>query len=818
MASDSSKMDLNLFQKPLTAGNHFFKNNEILNSLQWYTFALTRNHGLKSVLESNLKKVFHKMSGEAVASQNNNRFKLKLIPSTDLEATANAQQWISIGNDPSFLIDGLSKIDTKNSWFEVKLIIDGSFKNNLSKLYLDLGSGYSEKNTIDIQIQPNILSIKTFKLEKPVVGIRFDPMDTTGHFSIIAFELNSITEKQAMQNTLCQLLQEDILKNSSIDHVLDRVNNLAKQEKISPFKAAENYLKSFNLINKNSIYFEWITRVEAASLPDTQELKKTIDQMVIKPLISIVMPVYNTPAEYLKACIDSVLKQTYPHWELCIADDKSTQHHVRQLLSRYQRIDKRIKVNYRTENGHISKASNSALELATGEYIALLDHDDVLPAHALFYVAEVINQKPESQIIYSDEDKIDEYGNRFEPHFKSDWNPDLFFSQNYVSHLGVYRRDIIQKIKGFRVGVEGSQDQDLLLRCLPHTQHENIVHIPKVLYHWRALQGSTALDSGEKNYTTKAGLKALRDYFNAIGRQDVKVGEGQIPNTYRVQWPIPVQQPLVSLLIPTRDKKEITEIAVNSILNKTSYSNYEIIIIDNGSVEPQTLTWFKDVQKDSRVRVLRYDKPFNYSAINNFGAKYAKGSVLGLVNNDVEVISPEWLTEMVSHAIRPDIGCVGAKLYYGNDTIQHAGVILGIGGVAGHSHKHFRRNDYGYFSRLRLVQEISAVTAACLIVKKTVFKDVNGLDEANLTVAFNDVDFCLKVGRLGFRNLWTPYAELYHHESVSRGAENSPVKIKRFNTECDFMMKKWSLSLLNDPFYNSNLSNKFEDFRLRYLE
>jgi GT2 family glycosyltransferase len=216
--------------------------------------------------------------------------------------------------------------------------------------------------------------------------------------------------------------------------------------------------------------------------------------------------------------------------------------------------------------------------------------------------------------------------------------------------------------------------------------------------------------------------------------------------------------------------------------------------------------------------VLRYDKPFNYSAINNFGAKYAKGSLLGLVNNDVEVISPEWLTEMVSHAIRPDIGCVGAKLYYGNDTIQHAGVILGIGGVAGHSHKHFRRNDYGYFSRLRLVQEISAVTAACLIVKKTVFKDVNGLDEANLTVAFNDVDFCLKVGRLGFRNLWTPYAELYHHESVSRGAENSPVKIKRFNTECDFMMKKWSLSLLNDPFYNSNLSNKFEDFRLRYLE
>jgi len=813
-------MEFNLFRKPLTAGNNFLKKNEILNSIQWYTYALTRDHGLKSVLESNLKIALQNLNGEILVSQNNKKFKLELIPSTDLEVTANVDQWISVGNDPSFIIKDISNIETKETWFELRLIIDGAIKKNIAKLYLDYGSDFSENNFIEIPYQSGIIAVKTFRFESSIKGLRFDPLDSPGLFCIRAFELNSITEKQAIQNRLCQLLQEEEMKNSSIDSLLEEINERVNKDKIDQLKAIDNYyasIKSSDSINKSNFYSEWIKNIESPSFLGILEIQKKIALMEIKPLISIVMPVYNTPAEYLKACIDSVLAQTYPHWELCIADDKSTQPQVRLLLSRYEMIDKRIKVIYRNENGHISKASNSALELATGQYIALLDHDDLLPVHALYYVAEKINQHPDVQIIYSDEDKIDEHGNRFEPHFKSDWNPDLFFSQNYVSHLGVYRSDIIQKIKGFRVGVEGSQDQDLLLRCLPHTQHENIVHIPKVLYHWRAVQGSTALESGEKKYASKAGVEALRDYFNSIGRLDVKVGEGQIPNTYRVQWPIPFQQPMVSLLIPTRDRKEITEIAVISILNKTAYSNYEIIIIDNGSLEPQTLAWFKDIQQDSRVRVLRYDKPFNYSAINNYGAQYAKGSILGLINNDVEVISAEWLTEMVSHAVRPDIGCVGAKLYYGNDTVQHAGVILGIGGVAGHSHKNYHKREHGYFSRLRVVQALSAVTGACLLVKKTIFNEVSGLDEVNLKVAFNDVDFCLKVSELGYRNIWTPYAELYHHESVSRGVENTPEKVKRFQTEALFMKNKWKNKLSLDPYYSINLTNNKEDFSMKLI-
>jgi GT2 family glycosyltransferase len=370
-------------------------------------------------------------------------------------------------------------------------------------------------------------------------------------------------------------------------------------------------------------------------------------------------------------------------------------------------------------------------------------------------------------------------------------------------------------IGGFRQGVEGSQDQDLLLRCLPHTAKGEIIHIPHVLYHWRALEGSTALESGEKSYTTKAGIKALRDYFDSQGMASVKVEANSVPNTYRIKWPVPQPEPLVSLLIPTRDRRDLVEVAVRSILNKTTYNNYEILILDNGSVEFETLEFFNSVQKeDIRVRVIRYDHPFNYSAINNFGVGHAKGDLIGLINNDVEVISPDWLSEMVSHAVRPEIGCVGAKLYYSNDTIQHGGVILGIGGVANHSHKNAHRNFPGYFSRLISTQNYSAVTAACLITRRDIYEKVGGLDEQNLKVAFNDVDFCIKVREAGYRNLWTPYAELYHHESVSRGAEDTPEKQTRAKAEVNFMKEKWGKLLLSDPYYNSNLTNEREDFSI----
>jgi glycosyltransferase involved in cell wall biosynthesis len=534
-----------------------------------------------------------------------------------------------------------------------------------------------------------------------------------------------------------------------------------------------------------------------------------------EPIISIVMPVYNTAEIFLRRAIDSVLAQSYDHWELCIADDASRKLHVRKALEEYARQDTRIKIKFREQNGHISAASNSALELATGEYVALMDHDDELARHALFFMVEAINRNPSAQILYSDEDKIDELGNRSDPHFKPDWNPDLFFSQNYVSHLSIYRCELLQRIEGFRIGVEGSQDQDLLLRCLPCVNPADIMHIPKVLYHWRALEGSTARTSEEKTYTTEAGIKALTDFFSSQDQNHIQVEAGLLPNTYRVRYPIPQPEPLVSLLVPTRDMLEVLEPCIRSILERTTYQNYEIVIVDNESVQSATFDYFKYIQaEDARVRVLTYRYPFNYSAINNYGVQQARGELIGLVNNDIEIINREWLTEMISHALRPEIGCVGAKLYYQDETIQHAGVIIGLGGVAGHSHKYFPRSASGYFCRLKIVQNLSAVTAACLIVRKSIYEQVGGLEEAALRIAFNDVDFCLKVREAGYRNLWTPYAELYHYESKTRGAEDTPEKQARFNSEIEFIKTKWGKVLARDPFYSQNLTLAREDFSI----
>jgi len=588
------------------------------------------------------------------------------------------------------------------------------------------------------------------------------------------------------------------------------------------------------------------------------------DEKVLKqkPLISIILPVYNTKAVFLRKAIDSVFKQTYPYWELCIADDASNDKETITTLKHYEKRDERIKVIYREKNSHISAALNSALSLANGEWVAFLDHDDMLAPNALYEIAKAINTNRKAKLIYSDEDKIDEKDNRFEPHFKSDWNPDMFFSQNYVNHLCAIKKDIVDNIKGFREGVEGSQDYDLILRSLPYIKDDEIVHIPKILYHWRSIKGSTAFDAQEKEYTTKAGIKALQDYFDVV-RPGVVVLEGFLPNTYKPVYPIPgidikeqikpyiekskinreiyktiqhqtsnikhptsiIQHlssnihhpPLVSIIIPTRDGYEILKMCIESILEKTDYPNYEIIIVNNRSTDEKTISYLNYLKKkyDNIITIINFNKSFNFSAINNFAVMQAKGEIVCLLNNDIEIISQMWLSEMVQHVLRPEIGAVGAKLYYANDTIQHAGVVLGIGGVAGHSHKYFPKDHHGYFSRLKIIQNYSAVTAACLLVRKSVYEEVGGLDEENLKVAFNDVDFCLKVLEKGYRNLWTPYAEAYHHESLSRGKENTPEKQKRFMQEVLFMKEKWKSQLYNDPCYSPHLTLEREDFTIK---
>lgn len=728
----------------------------------------------------------------------------------------NPKLWDSLGEDPYFILEQAGIFDPADLWYAFSLELSSAKKQGLAKLYLDYGDGFTENDAVNLPAKTGKIAKRIFASKSVPKSLRFDPKENSGEFIIEKISIIAITEDEARNGMLQRLseLDDQFLGWGSVQ-IWERILENVIEAKESPLLCLSRlYDDTFNLRTQSVGYREWIETFEAESLPSPATVQTMLDAMSRKPLISIIMPVYNTNASYLRACIDSVLVQSYPLWELCIADDKSTRPYVRNILQEYENRDARIRVVYREHNGHISRASNSALEIATGEYVALLDHDDALSVHALYFMALAINEHPDVQVLYSDEDKIDTKGRRFAPHFKSDWNPDLFFSQNYVSHLGTYKRELLNRIGGFRAGVEGSQDQDLLLRCLPHVDGSQIVHIPHVLYHWRATEGSTALASGEKSYTTEAGLKALRDYFSTVN-PEVRVEAGLVPNTYRARWPIPQPAPLVSLLIPTRDHRKLTETCVRSILDKTTYTNYEILILDNGSVEQTTLDFFRQIQReDKRVRVLRYDHPFNYSAINNFGVRHARGEIIGLINNDIELISPDWMTEMVSHAVRPDIGCVGAKLYYANETIQHAGVILGIGGVANHSHLKFNRSDAGYSARLICIQNYSAVTAACLFVRRTTYDEVSGLDETNLKIAFNDVDFCLKVRQAGYRNLWTPFAELYHHESISRGHEDTPEKKERFRKEVEFMQAKWGELLTADPYYNPNLTKDREDFSI----
>lgn len=558
------------------------------------------------------------------------------------------------------------------------------------------------------------------------------------------------------------------------------------------------------IANQKTIYSDWIKTNEL-------DLIYVDDDMIpFRPLISIVMATYNTPEKWLKSAIESVLSQSYSNWELCIADDCSTDKRTIELLRQYEQKHDAIKVSYREINQNVSVASSSALGLANGQYVAFLDHDDELATNALYEVVKELNVNPNAKLIYSDEDKIDEKGRRFDPHFKSDWNPDMFFSQNYISHLTVIKKSIIDRTKGFRVGYEGSQDYDLLLQSLRFMERDEIYHISKILYHWRAIEGSTAKNSNSKSYTTDAGMKALRDFFK--DNEGVEVNSGLLANTYKVDYgkKLELNEPLVSIVIATKDKVDYLKRCIDSIINKTSYTNYEIVVISNGSKEQETFDYFKSIQE--RVKIIEYNIPFNYSKINNYAARFCNGDILALINNDIEVINSGWLKELVQHAVRDEIGVVGAKLYYPDNTIQHGGVVLGIGEIAGHSHKYYKREAHGYFSRLQIIQNYSAVTGACLVVEKRLFEEVNGLDEENLPVAYNDVDFCLRLKEKGYYNLWTPYAELYHHESISRGKEDTKEKHKRFQKERLFMKTRWGKALEEDEYYNPNLTRKFENF------
>lgn len=557
------------------------------------------------------------------------------------------------------------------------------------------------------------------------------------------------------------------------------------------------------------------TKSDAAAVlytpKDLEKQKKTKFSKNVK--FSILVPLYNTPEKFLREMIDSVKNQTYSNWELCLADGSDKKHEkIEKICTEYAKKDGRIKYKKLEKNLGISGNTNACIDMATGDYIALFDHDDLLHPAALYEVMGAICDK-NADFIYTDENTFhDTPKDAFCPHFKPDFSPDTLRSYNYICHFTVFKASLLEKTGVFRSEFDGSQDYDIVLRLTE--QAENIVHIPIILYYWRAHKNSVASDISAKPYTIVAAKKALTEHLNRISVPGV-VEDSRIPSTYRIKYEIQ-GEPLISIIIPNKDHASDLDLCLKAINERSTYKNFEIIIVENNSTEKETFEYYDAItEKYSNVKVVKWDYEFNYSKINNFGFKYASGDYIVLLNNDVEILTPEWLEEMLMFVQRKDVGAAGMMLYYSDDTIQHAGVIIGIGGVAGHSHKYFKRGDYGYSSRLTIAQNLSAVTAAAVMIRKDVFEEVSGLDET-FAVAFNDVDLCLRIREAGYLIVWTPYAEAYHYESKSRGLEDTPEKQERFKRECDKFFAKWDDFLKKgDPYYNPNLTLEREDFSTR---
>ena len=674
------------------------------------------------------------------------------------------------------------------------------------RLYLHVNGKWSQHGSVLMRrVGANFYKI-TVLLRAPVTTIRLDPAEMECAFRIRRFVAKPVSLMTFFARAMRNGMNEGDAKPDR-KRLMVALGQAARRG-----FAFETVRSSDKQVRQAENFAEWIATYDYAA-PVEASVRARLEQLSKRPKISVVMPVYNTPPKILEEAIESIHGQIYENWELCIADDKSPGDWVRSILERWKEKDARIKVVYRETNGHIAEATNSAFELVTGDWVALMDHDDILRPHALAEVAIAIAEHPHAELIYSDEDKIDDSGRRFDPYFKPEWNPQLFLSQNYLNHLTVHATKNIRRVGGWRKDYNGSQDYDLNLRIAASLSGDQVVHIPKILYHWRATETSVAGNSQQKNYAIENANKALADFMAAQGIEGEIV---DVPGTtwHRIRYALPADPPLVSLVIPTRNGHKILKVCIDSIFEKTTYPKVEILVVDNGSDDPEALAYFQQIEAEGKAKVLPYPHPFNYSAINNFAVKQAKGQIVALVNNDIEVITPDWLEEMVSLALRPGIGCVGAKLYYPNDTVQHAGIVLGIGGVAGHSHKYFPRNSNGYFGWLKLPHNVSAVTGACLMVRKDIYEAVGGLDEENLKVAFNDVDFCLRVMQAGYSNAFTPFAELYHHESLSRGSEDSPEKQARFEREVTYMLNRWGPRLTRDPNYSPHLTLRREDFSI----
>ena len=722
--------------------------------------------------------------------------------------------------------------DKKHVWFSITA---GELDKKRDKPQVYFEEESAEQGTVRIRgwaIAPKSVTVRIFDADKKPVAAeiqRTDRVDVnqlfeeaqdpgkTGFFSEITnvsgkclYVVFYAGEKKTVH--VVPLRKADILARK-LDKYVEKGIRYWKSQGAAAL-AEKVVTKVKNVRQGPPSYQKWIRH----HLPDRNELEKQKKTSFgYRPKISFVVPLYKTPEKYLRRLTESFQEQTYSNWELCFSDGSGAQSPLTELLKELTAKDNRIKYVSHEESLQISENTNSAIEIATGDFIAFADHDDELTPNALFECVKAINEKPQTLVIYTDEDKMSMDGHKFfQPHFKPDYNPDLLCTVNYICHLFVVSRKVIEKVGGLRSEFDGAQDYDFVLRCVEAVKDEEICHIPKILYHWRCHEDSTAENPESKLYAFEAGRRAVQAHYERTGIH-AEVFKGEYLGLYRTKF-IRDHDPLISIIIPNKDHIDDLKRCMESIEQKSTYKNYEYIIVENNSTDSATFEYYKKLEAENpKVRMVYWDGVFNYSAINNYGASFAKGEYLLLLNNDTEIINPDCLEELLGYCMRKDVGAVGARLYYEDDTIQHAGVVIGFGGIAGHCFVQQKRGTTGYCHRIICAQDYSAVTAACMMVKKSAFDAVGGLSE-ELAVAFNDIDFCMKLRKAEYLIVYNPYAELYHYESKSRGLEDTPEKVARFNKEIATFEKKWPEILENgDPYYNPNLTLKSQDFSLKRI-
>lgn len=674
------------------------------------------------------------------------------------------------------------------------------------QIYLDYGDGFQEKTSLPFSSTNAPISL-LLAYPEHVRAVRWDPDRKSNiiHLPTLSFRpVDDVAEAEI-------LVRESAASDLDPTPLIELAKACFDRIAMRPQEAAEATLammvSSFDL---DAHYRRWLFRYERPSPRDYGIIATMTNSMAYKPTFSFVMPTYNTPLPLLRDCLDAMLAQTYTDFEICVADDHSPNPDVISVLAEYAARDARVKYVRSPKNGHISDASNRALKLASGEFIVLVDHDDVIPDYTLFVVAYYLNLHPNADVLFSDEDKIDLHNNRFAPYFKGEFSKFLMYGHNMVSHLGVYRRSLVQEIGGFRLGLEGSQDYDLLLRCYERSSDERIVHIPHVLYHWRTTPGSTAISPDQKGYAIVAAQLAINGHFERTN-MPFRSCDGFAPGCTGVR-PAHNLDTTVSIIIPTRNGLDVLEPCIDSIL-KTVPEHVEILVIDNGSDDPATLAYLDTMASEGTLRVLRYDKPFNFSEINNFAVTHATGDILCFLNNDTEVLASDWLARARALLSLDEVGIVGSRLLYPDGTLQHFGIALGMGEhrVAGTPHGGCHGTDPGYFGKAQLMQEFSAVTAACLFMRRAHFLQVGGFDP-ELRVAYNDIDLCLKIRSLGLKIVGDPDILLIHKESRTRGSDKKGERARRLADEAAWMHERWSDLLLNDPYYSPNLSLDRLDF------